>query len=119
MPDADGELVPVMRGIHAVAFDGMDAELLAGLAALLNSAFYQWMLQGLGSPRADESIEITVADIEGLPVPGLDGGELKTLRTHANAAQVALGEANDVKRVHAVRKVRADLDGFVFDLLVS
>jgi hypothetical protein len=115
--DTEGRYVPVMRGVHAIGFSGIAVGHLSGLATLLNSALYQWLLQGLGSPRADETIEVTVDDVGSLPFPDLTHSELRQLDVHAKAVITALEEEDPIRRAHAVRDARADADRFVFELL--
>jgi hypothetical protein len=114
--DPDGRYVPVMRGVHAIRFPGIAISHLSGLAALLNSALYQWLLRGLGSPRADETIEVTVQDVGSLPFPDLALPELHQLDAHARAVIAAVEQEDPIRRAHAVRDARAELDRFVFDL---
>lgn len=115
--DPEGRYVPVMRGVHAIRFPGIAVSHLAGLAALLNSALYQWLLRGLGSPRADETIEVTVQDVGSLPFPDLTLPELHQLDAHAKTVTTALEEEDPIRRAHAVRDARAGVDEFVFELL--
>lgn len=113
--DTGGRYVPIMRGVHALRLeDGAD---LHAVAALLNSAFYQWMLRGLGSPRSDETVEITTTDIGSLPVPTLTADELARLSQLAADVVQALAEGDPVLRAHEYRRARREVDDFVFDLL--
>ena len=115
--DPEGRYVPVMRGVHAIRFPGIAVSHLNGLAGLLNSALYQWLLRGLGSPRADETIEVTVQDVGSLPFPNLTLPELHQLDAHAKTVMTALEEEDPIRRAHAVRDARAGADQFVFELL--
>jgi Eco57I restriction-modification methylase len=115
--DPKGQYVPKMRGAHALRFDDIPVQLLAGIAALLNSAFYQWLLRGLGSPRADESIEVTLADVRCIPLPDLTELELRQLHKRAQAIVEALSKPDPIDRALTVRDLRSELDAHVFDLI--
>jgi hypothetical protein len=115
--DPKGQYIPKMRGAHALRFDDVPQGLLAGIAALLNSAFYQWLLRGLGSPRADESIEVTLADVRSIPLPDLTEPELRQLGACAQAIADALSERDPLRRVLMVRDLRIELDALVFGLI--
>lgn len=115
--DPTGQFVPIMRGVHAIRMDDIKPEHLRGIAALLNSSFYQWLLRGLGSPRSDETIELTLSDVRGLPVPEFSTEELSELCSFADGVKEAIKEENPVRRVKAVRNKRADLDNYVIELL--
>ncbi len=109
--------VPVMRGVHALRFGDIPDRYLVSIAALLNSSIYQWLLRGLGSPRSDETIEVTVNDVRTLPFPDLSDTELRTLYAHAEAVNNALAEEEAVDRALAVRDTRIALDSMVLDML--
>ncbi len=115
--DPEGRYVPVMRGVHALRIDDLAAKDLPGVAALFNSAFYQWLLRGLGSPRADETVEVTVADMRSLPFPKLSKIELTQMCASATAVVDALSEENPVRRVLSVRDARGEVDTLVFEIL--
>lgn len=115
--DPTGRYVPVMRGVHALRLDDIPVKYLASIAALLNSAFYQWLLRGLGSPRADETIEVTLADVRSLPLPDLSDTELRQLQVQGQDIAEALAEPDPISRIVAVRDTRAALDVLVFEIL--
>ncbi len=115
--DPTGRYVPEMRGVHALRFDDITAKHLPGVAALFNSAFYQWLLRGLGSPRADETVEVTVNDVQSLPFPKLSDRELEQVCACAKAVADALSRDDPVQRVLAVRDARGELDTLVFEIL--
>lgn len=117
IPDHTGQYVPIMRGVQAVRMDDIQPEHLRGIAALLNSSFYQWLLRGLGAPRGDETVELTIADVHQLPFPELSISELSHLCALADRIEAAMNEHSPVLRVRAVRDERAVLDDFTLDLL--
>jgi hypothetical protein len=115
--DTKALYVPVMRGVHALRFGDIPDRYLVSIAALLNSSIYQWLLRGLGSPRSDETIEITVNDVRTLPFPRLSDTELRTLYFHAEAVNNALAKEEAIDRALAVRDTRIALDSMVLDML--
>jgi hypothetical protein len=115
--DSKGSFVPLMRHAHAIRFEGAEAEDLPSIAALLNSAFYQWMLRGFGAPRQDETIEVTVRDISELPMPDLRQPELDRLGVLGASVEEALKEENATLRISEFSSRRFELDEFVWDLL--
>lgn len=115
--DQSGQYVPIMRGVHALGFRGLANQHLAGIAALLNSALYQWFLRGLGAPRSDETVEISVLDVSSLPFPDLTAVELRQLKAAYEAVLDALDKEGPVERAHAVRAARASVDLLAFELL--
>lgn len=115
--DPTGHFVPIMRGVHAIRMDDIKPEHLCGVAALLNCSFYQWLIRGLGEPRSDETVELTIADVSGLPFPELTTEELSALCQLADRIEEAINEKNPVRRIKAVREARADLDNYAIDLL--
>jgi hypothetical protein len=115
--DSRGSLMPLMRHAHAIRFDGTKPEDLPSIAALLNSAFYQWMLRGFGAPRQDETIEVTVRDIGELPMPNLSRLELDQLGTLGASVEEALSEESAMLRISEFSAQRFELDEFVWDLL--
>lgn len=108
-----------MRHAHAIRFEGAKAEDLPSIAALLNSAFYQWMLRGFGAPRRDETIEVTVRDIGELPMPDLSQPELDRLALLGASVEEALKEENATLRISEFSARRFELDEFVWDLLMA
>lgn len=115
--DPAGRYVPVMRGVHVLRLDDIPVKYLASIAALLNSAFYQWLLRGLGAPRSDETIEVTLADVRSLPLPDLSDTELRQLYIQGQDITEALAKVDPISRIHAVRDARAALDVLVFEIL--
>lgn len=115
--DSKGSFIPLMRHAHAIRFEGTKAEDLPSIAALLNSAFYQWMLRGFGAPRQDETIEVTVRDIGELPMPDLSRPELDRLGILGANVEEALKEENATLRISEFSARRFELDEFVWDLL--
>lgn len=94
-----------------------DAERLKGLAALLCSSLYQWLLRGFGQPRRDETIEIAQGNAEALPWPTLHASEWALLAEAANLVQSALRQDAGASRTLAYREARRSLDDLVLELL--
>jgi len=115
--DPDGHYVPIMRGVHAIRFKGLSPDDLDGVAALLNCSFYQWMLRGLGSPRADETVEVSISNIAELPWPSLTATELRVLRSHAQQIRESLKEPTAPDRIQGFHDRRNELDEFAWELL--
>ncbi|MGI8622291.1 MAG: HsdM family class I SAM-dependent methyltransferase [Solirubrobacteraceae bacterium] len=115
--DVDGRFVPMMRGVHALALDDVPARYLPGVAALLQSSFYQWLLRGLGAPRADESVEITTSLVKSLPWPVLDGGVLQALSDRLVEVREAFTIDDPIGQIHQYAKARERLDQDVFSLV--
>lgn len=93
------------------------ADTLEGMAALLCSSLYQWLLRGFGQPRRDETIEIAQANAEALPWPDLAPGEWERLAETARAVVSTLDEAPGPARTLAYREERSRLDALVLELL--
>lgn len=114
--DISGVHVPVMRGVFAIRLDDVEPRLLPGIAALLNSALYQWLLRGLGAPLQDESVELSVTNIASLPFPVLSDQLLEDLSALGAAAADAL-QLEPIERATAFAEARASLDQYVFGAL--
>jgi N-6 DNA Methylase len=90
---------------------------LAGAAALLNSALYQWLLHGFGRPRSDETVELMVSDVAELPWPTLSMSEWRDLSKAGKQVASGLHEKSAIARIEAYRRARRELDQLTFDLL--
>jgi SAM-dependent methyltransferase len=115
--DPNGEYVPMMRGVHAVALRDLKPDDLQSVAVMLHGAFYQWLLRGLGAPRADESVEVTAEAIGQLPWPRLRQTEIKQLRRLGEDIASTLTSATDLEVIYGYETARAHLDEYVFDLV--
>jgi N-6 DNA Methylase len=118
--DVTGEWMPLMgtAGGIAVRLDDVEPSDLPAYEALLNSAFHQWLIHGLGRPKHDESVELTVADVERLPIPaGLDRGGVERLSAAGEAVRSAYAESKPLKRMREYRDARLDLDSLVYELM--
>lgn len=103
-------------GALAVRLPAGAEALLQGLEALTHSSLAQWLLRGLGGPRADETVELSVAIVASLPWPALDYDEWERLAAAGAAVREALGrERRD--RVGAYWRARQELDDVVEELL--
>lgn len=114
--DISGVHVPVMRGVFAIRLDDVEPRHLPGVAALLNSALYQWLLRGVGAPLPDESVELSVTNIASLPFPVLSAQLLEDLSALGAAAAEAL-QLEPIDRATAFAEARASLDQYVFGAL--
>lgn len=115
--DPTGSYVPIMRGVHAIRLGDRPPDELVAVATLLNSAFFQWLLRGLGSPRADETIEVSIADLKELPFPDLEPAEIEKLCACNQAISAALNETSPFERIRGFQERRAELDEFVWSML--
>lgn len=115
--DTRGNVVPIVRGAHAVGFLDVDAGHLPGIAALLNSAVYQWLLRTSGTPRQQGFIELVDRDLRQLPWPVLSTSNLDTLTTYAADVGEALEHGDSIERAGGIRAVRRKIDDLAFDLL--
>jgi hypothetical protein len=115
--DPDGMYAPIMRGVHAISFPELARSELSAVTAMLNSAFYQWLLRGLGAPRSDETVEISIRNLAELPWPELTAVELTTLTELSRATEKALCEKTASERILAFRERRLELDDYVFDVV--
>lgn len=111
--DISGAHLPVMRGVFAIRLDDVEPRLLTGVAALLNSALYQWLLRGFGAPLPDESVELSVTNVASLPVPRFSDQLLGDLTALGSAAAEAL-QLEPIDRATAFAEARASLDQYVF-----
>jgi hypothetical protein len=114
--DTSGKFLPIMRGALAIRADDLEPRALSALAALLNSALYQWLLRGLGAPLHDESVELTAADVRVLPMPELTAGSVDSLATHAETIRDALRLEDPYARAREFHRRRNQLDLLVFEL---
>jgi hypothetical protein len=117
--DLDGSWMPLMgtAGAIAVRMDDVASEDLAAYEALLNSALHQWLIHGLGRPKHDESVELTIADVGKLPVPFLDRNGIESLKSAGEAIRSALAEPKPLARARRYRDGRLDLDVLVYELM--
>jgi SAM-dependent methyltransferase len=115
--DLKGDLVPKVRAAHAVGFDDVDDHDLLGLAALLNSAPYQWLLRNAGTPRQGQFVELSDRDIRELPWPELQRAELDGLNALAKEATEALALEDEHERAMGFRGVRRTIDALSYELL--
>jgi hypothetical protein len=90
---------------------------LEGLAALLNSALYQWLLHGFGRPRFDETVELTVGDVTDLPWPALGDDAWSALAGAGAAVIASLDRTDPAERIAGYWETRRSLDDLAFDLL--
>jgi hypothetical protein len=68
--DEAGEWVP-LKGAAGIAVVPRTRVAIRRLEALLNSSLYQWLLRGLGAPRANGFVQLFVHNVEALPYPSL------------------------------------------------
>jgi hypothetical protein len=115
--DVEGMYLPIMRGALAIRADDFTGQGLWALAALLNSAFYQWLIRGLGSPLRDEFVELSAADVRRLPFPKLDAFAIRRLSSRAAEIRRTLDLEDGRTRALAYRRLRNDLDIDTFDLI--
>jgi hypothetical protein len=115
--DPDGALVPIVRGAHALGFDEVEAHHLAGIAALLNSAMYQWLLRTVGTPRQNGFVELVDRDLEQLPWPALSREVLDSLAAHTLDIQRAYLLDDPMRSIASVRGIRRHIDELAFDLV--
>lgn len=117
--DTHGDRMPLMgvAGAIAVRLDDVPAPELHAYEALLNGAFYQWLLQGLGRPKQGGWVELTVPDVAMLPVPALSALDAVRLIGCRNDLHAALGEKDLMLRRSLYHEGFAKLDELVFDLL--
>jgi hypothetical protein len=96
-----------------------DGQRLEGLAALLCSSLYQWLLRGFGQPRRDEMVEIAQGNAEKIPWPTLPSSDWKRLSEAACAVNAELGSAREsgAARTLAYRDARSQLDDLVLEML--
>ena len=115
--DPGGDYVPMMRGVHALALRDLSPEDLHAVALMLHGAFYQWLLRGLGAPRADESVEVTVEAIGQLPWPTLKASDIAELHGLGHEIAATREAETDIEVIYSYKAARARLDSYVFDLL--
>jgi hypothetical protein len=104
-------------GALAFRIDRATRTELAGAAALQNSALYQWLIYGLGRPRADETVELIFSDVADLPWPALSASEWRELSNASKPVVAALREKSAIVRMEAFRRARREVDRLAFDLL--
>jgi hypothetical protein len=119
--DVLGDRMPLMgvSGAIAVRLDDVPAPELHSYEALLNGAFYQWLLQGLGRPKQGGWIELTIPDVATLPVPALDNRDTRRLMDCRDDIHAALGEADPMLRRSLYHEGFAKLDELVFELIAA
>src|SRR6185437_5925241 len=117
--DIFGDRMPLMgvSGAIAVRLDDVPALGLHAYEALLNGAFYQWLLQGLGRPKQVGWIELTIPDVATLPVPALDDRDTRRLMDCRNDIHAAIEQKDLMLRRSLYREGFAKLDELVFDLI--
>jgi hypothetical protein len=116
-PNADWITVKGAKGGLVIVPESKTPSLVQGMAALLCSSLYQWLLRGFGQPRHDETIEILQMNAEELPWPSLTSEEWACLGKPAEEAEIAMDESPALARTCAYRSARADVDALVFELL--
>jgi hypothetical protein len=117
--DVVGDRMPLMgvSGAIAVRLDDVPAPDLHAYEALLNGAFYQWLLQGLGRPKHGGWIELTIPDVATLPVPALESQDSQRLIECRNDIYAAIGEEDLMLRRGLYHEGFAKLDELVFELI--
>lgn len=104
-------------GALVLAFGRIARWRLDAAAALLHSSFYQWFLRGLGSPKADESVELAAGALVDLPWPALTDKNWRALRA-AGAAIARVGRVRDpIARTDTYWAERRALDELTFEML--
>lgn len=101
----------------AISVEPMSPWMLEGVATLLNSALYQWLLRGFGKPRADESVEILRGHVEALPWPSLPESGWRRLAAAADEVRGALDLEEGAERTAAYWQARRSADNLVYELL--
>jgi hypothetical protein len=116
--DATGEHIPLMgtAGAIAIRLDDVAVADLPAYEGLLNSALYQWLLQGLGRPKHGGWTELTVGEVSALPVPILDAGQRAQLVRCATVIRAALEEERPMRRRTRYHQAFALLDEIVFEI---
>lgn len=89
---------------------------VVGAAALINSAFCQWWLQGMGDPKQGGWVELRQSVVEALPWPELTREEWQELARMGTQLAESYSIADPLRRTLAHDKVRWELDRFAFDL---
>jgi hypothetical protein len=115
--DSEGTLIPLVRGAHALGFHDVAAKHLPGIAALLNSAIYQWLLRTVGTPRQNGFVELVDRDLQELPWPALSRDVLQLLTEHAGAAIGALELDDNTQSAARLRGARRRIDELAFELV--
>jgi hypothetical protein len=117
--DVHGDRMPLMgvSGAIAVRLDDVPSRELHAYEALLNGAFYQWLLQGLGRPKQGGWIELTIPDVATLPVPALDDRDKRRLVECRDEIHTALAEEDLMLRRSLYHEEFAKLDELVFELI--
>lgn len=119
--DLDGRWITVKgtKGGLILVPSQVNEERLEGLAALLCSSLYQWLLRGFGQPRRDETIEIAQGNAEELPWPALPASDWTRLSRVARAVDAALDpdRKSGAARTLDYRDARSHLDELVLDML--
>lgn len=115
--DAVGDLMITKGsgGALAIGIVGDDAITLQAIEALVHASLFQWLLRGLGSPRADETIELSAATVAALPWPRLTGRERRRLVQLGKQVRDTLSGALPT-RITRYWEKRFELDEYVLDL---
>jgi SAM-dependent methyltransferase len=116
-PNAEWMITKGTGGGLALGGPEVQAVGVDAVAALLNSAVYQWLLRGSGQPRRDETIEILVRDVARLPWPHLSIEEWRQLRDAGRAAAASLALSQETRTDAFLAAIR-DLDELVYSLLM-
>ncbi len=97
---------------------GPDAETfhVVGAATLLNSAFCQWWLQGMGDPKQGGWVDLRQSVVEALPWPNPTDEAWKGLARIGTQLAESYKIGDPLRRTMAYDKVRWELDEFAFDL---
>jgi hypothetical protein len=117
--DPNAEWMPLMgtAGAIAIRLDDVASDDLYAYEALLNAALYQWLIQGLGRPRHGGWTELTISDVNKLPVPALEDKDLTQLKRHSLTIRSTLAEPDPMLRRTLYHAGYKELDNTVFDLV--
>jgi hypothetical protein len=114
--DAVGEWMIPQGGAGVVAVVPTRKSDVELLEALLNSALYQWLLEGLGHPKAGGYVQLMRHHWKFVPWPRLDRLQRAHITAPARKVRAALKDRNG-DRVDRYWRARLDLDEAVFDAL--
>jgi hypothetical protein len=115
--DRIGDLVPKERAAYAIGFHDVHDRDLPGLAALLNSSTYQWLMRSAGTPRQNQYIELSNPAIVELPWPKLGRDHLASLNALEREASEALTVDDEYLRASHFRAARRRIDALSYELL--
>lgn len=117
--DSDGDTFCIKGTGGALVLRPVDPHVpLDAVMGLLNSSLYQWLMRGLGQPRADETVEVRLADLEELPWPTLKPHGWRSIAERAESARLAaVAVGSPAARLREYARARRALDDTVLDLL--